>query len=359
MMGARGMLKIVAVFPPPTTGMTHVTKAIAERLSETIDVRRFVVSKTDGKARFWSFRKHLALVRQLTRAIFSDPQKAPVYIVLDAGQGAWGSLVLVLLAKLSGVPLIIHHHVFSYVEAPTLATRSVFAVAPANTLHITLCPCMADKLKRLYGDSVRTSVLSNAAFIAPSEARRSPARALNSVGFLGNITREKGILLFLETMRVLEDRDITLSAIIAGPISDVEIRSEVDAFIAEAPERRSYRGPVYGEDKAAFYQDIDALLFPSQYRNEAQPVTIYEALAVGCPVLATDRGCIPDQLPSEWVFDQECFVASAGIAISGWVRRHENFGQATRLAEQFYSDACREASRSLASLVSVIKKANK
>ncbi|WP_270373789.1 glycosyltransferase family 4 protein [Marinicauda sp. Alg238-R41] len=344
------MLKIVAVFPPPTTGMTHVTKAIAERLSETIDVRRFVVSKTDGKARFWSFRKHLALLRQLTRAIFSDPQKAPVYIVLDAGQGAWGSLVLVLLAKLNGVPLIIHHHVFSYVEASTLATRSVFAVAPAETLHITLCPCMADKLKRLYGDSVRTSVLSNAAFIAPSEAQRSPARALNSVGFLGNITREKGILLFLETMRVLEDRDITLSAIIAGPISDVEIRSEVDAFIAEAPERRSYRGPVYGEDKAAFYQDIDALLFPSQYRNEAQPVTIYEALAVGCPVLATDRGCIPDQLPSEWVFDQECFVASAGDLLEIWAKRDGEFEQAANLGCSVWVEAQAMAQKELQAL---------
>lgn len=349
-MGARGMLKIVAVFPPPTTGMTHVTKAIAERLSETIDVRRFVVSKTDGKARFWSFRKHLALVRQLTRAIFSDPQKAPVYIVLDAGQGAWGSLVLVLLARLNGVPLIIHHHVFSYVEAPTLATRFVFAVAPANTLHITLCPCMANKLKRLYGDSVRTSVLSNAAFIAPSEAQRSPARALKSVGFLGNITREKGILLFLETMRVLEDRDITLSAIIAGPISDVEIRSEVDAFIAEAPERRSYRGPVYGEDKAAFYQDIDALLFPSQYRNEAQPVTIYEALAVGCPVLATDRGCIPDQLPSEWVFGQECFVASAGDLLEIWAKRDGEFKQAANLGCSVWVEAQAMAQKELQAL---------
>ena len=52
-----------------------------------------------------------------------------------------------------------------------------------------------------------------------------------------------------------------------------------------------------GDVKVAFYRDIDMFLFPTPWRQEAAPLVIYEALAAGCPVLATDRGLIAEFVP--------------------------------------------------------------
>ena len=57
-------------------------------------------------------------------------------------------------------------------------------------------------------------------------------------------------------------------------------------------------GPLTGEHKLAFYRGIDVFVFPTAFRPEGAPVVIYESLAAGCPVLATDRGQIAEVIPA-------------------------------------------------------------
>ena len=56
-------------------------------------------------------------------------------------------------------------------------------------------------------------------------------------------------------------------------------------------------GPLYGGDKQRFFQRTDLLLFPTRYQNEAEPVTLHEALQAGATVVAASRGCIGGMLP--------------------------------------------------------------
>ncbi len=47
--------------------------------------------------------------------------------------------------------------------------------------------------------------------------------------------------------------------------------------LLEAAGYASYLGPIYGDAKTAFYGNLDVLLFPSNYVNEAEPLVIHEA----------------------------------------------------------------------------------
>ena len=83
--------------------------------------------------------------------------------------------------------------------------------------------------------------------------------------------------------------------------------------------RRSSRlgdplGPVYGDDKAKFFAEIDVLLFPTQYKHESWGIVLNEALAAGVPVITNDRGCssiVVGDRAGLVVPDPAQFVASA------------------------------------------------
>lgn len=350
----RPVVKFVTVLPPPHTGMTAVSAAMEAALREALEVRPFVQRRAPGMSdRAWSFRKHGGLLTAMTRALLSGPRTAPVYVVLDSGGGAWGSALLALMARALGAPLVVHHHVFSYFTAPTTAARLFFRIAGRRALHLTLCGCMGERLREQYGANRTSLALSNPAFVAVAASPR-PRSRLRRLGFLGNVTRDKGVGLFMETVRRLSAQGIALEAQIAGPVHDESLAAEIAAFVAEDPERRAAPGPVYGPAKQAFLDGIDVLLFPSQYVNEAQPVTIYEAMAAGAPVLATDRGCVPEQLPVDWVYPEAEFVAQASARIAAWAAEAETFAEAATGAAELWATALAESRRELEATVTAI-----
>jgi len=53
---------------------------------------------------------------------------------------------------------------------------------------------------------------------------------------------------------------------------------------------------VTGDEKLMELEEADIFILPTTYRNEAQPVSIIEALAYGCVVISTDHRAIPEML---------------------------------------------------------------
>ena len=64
-----------------------------------------------------------------------------------------------------------------------------------------------------------------------------------------------------------------------------------------------YVGPVFGNTKSQFLSSIDLLVFPTRYLNEAQPLIIYEAQAMGVVVSASERGCIAQMISADLRLD--------------------------------------------------------
>jgi glycosyltransferase involved in cell wall biosynthesis len=57
-----------------------------------------------------------------------------------------------------------------------------------------------------------------------------------------------------------------------------------------------YHGMVLGEEKQQFLIEANALILPTYYPWEGQPISIIEALAFCTPVIATPHKGIPDQV---------------------------------------------------------------
>ncbi|WGF87258.1 glycosyltransferase family 4 protein [Marinivivus vitaminiproducens] len=338
----------VGVVPPPVTGMTSVTKAVLERLETGLPIRRHAVSRPGWASnRVWSVYKHVALLRQCVSAALRMGRGDVVYCAMNADIGLYGDWAIASAARLRGARLIVHHHSFSYITDPDARVARFLRIAGPNVVHVMLCHGMRRRFSERYGP-VQAIIVGNDAWTkAAIPVADTPRGTLRTVGFLSNITREKGIDTALACFRALSAAGRDLNFVIAGPAASAEIKRELDAFVAEDPGRRRLAGPVYGAAKTSFFEEIDALVFPTRYRVEADPLVVHESVSRGVPVLATPRGCLPERIGvAEHIGpDDPSFADWAAQKLAAWHTDPDAYRQASAEVLRHISDRDREAER--------------
>jgi glycosyltransferase involved in cell wall biosynthesis len=262
----------------------------------------------------------------ITQAI--RPGQKLLYISTAGGYGKLFELPFLAIARILQFKMYIHHHSFAYLLRRQVLTAISFRIAGKASVHIALCQRMRQRLIDLYDlDPGQIRVLSNSGLMAlPAKQLPSPRTQLHTLGFLGNISDDKGIQDFIAVCEQLQHRGIPFRALIAGPYEQADIAAYVSEAINQLP-GLAYLGPLYDDDKFKFLDSIDLLLFPSKYRNEAEPLVIYEANSRGVHVIATNRGCIPEALRhggGEAVTLTE-FVPHCIHAIQQWQQRPDTF----------------------------------
>jgi glycosyltransferase involved in cell wall biosynthesis len=113
------------------------------------------------------------------------------------------------------------------------------------------------------------------------------------IGHLANLCEEKGVDDFIALCRELKTRNIEFIGKIAGPFSNKTSEILVNASLDEFDEIE-YCGGLYGADKDSFFKSLDAFVFPSKYKNEAEPLVLYEAGQYGVLNIGSRRGCMED-----------------------------------------------------------------
>lgn len=118
-----------------------------------------------------------------------------------------------------------------------------------------------------------------------SRAPRAPDSPVR-VGFIGQVTHEKGVDLLLDAVPEL---GVPARLVVAG-----------SGALDDVVRRRAgvkHLGVVGGESKEAFFADIDVLVVPSRVPDIAGLV-VDEATVRGVPVVASRRGGIPEYVPA-------------------------------------------------------------
>ena len=297
------MIIVVGPLPPPVHGASLVTQRVAERLAaDNLSVVLCDTSPGNSAGGLQHHLKRLVAYVRCSRVVMRRDRKTTgrtaVYISLSGGFGLLYDLVITAIARLKRHRIIFHHHSFSYLTKSSPIMRAIISVAATDQLHIALCPVMATRLHQLYNPRLQTEVISNFAFLgAPEPQNANSDRRLGVIGYLSNISFEKGIDRFLDLMGELRTRGSRLTGRIAGPFADDSVKHYVERRIAEIG-GIEYVGPVFGDNKSRFLSSIDVLVFPTRYLHEAQPLVVYEAQAAGVVVSASDRGCIAEMIPA-------------------------------------------------------------
>lgn len=324
------MLMILAL-PPPFNGQSIVNAKLLEFTraaiapTECVDI---APSSTGGLV------YHLSRMRRVARASRHALQTAQpiLFFSSEAGFGVVYLFVLVLIARARNKTIFLHHHVISYIEKYSLLHSLLIRFAGVGAHHVLLSPKMARKFLERFGNEYKCSIVRNAIFIDPhlrtvGAPRRADAYLAADVviGFIGRLEEQKGFGEFLQICRSLA-AEPRARFIVAGDYRATHYNREIADVREILQDRISFRGFVNGDDKVRFYQDVDVLIFPSKYKNEASPMVCYESLAMGVPVLSSDIGAVSD------IVDESCgqifpigadMVEAMTATLHGYLAREE------------------------------------
>jgi glycosyltransferase involved in cell wall biosynthesis len=299
-LGARVSYDLVAIgpWPPFIVGQSIATAALVRNL-EGGGVRiRAVDTAPRNPGGKWAQR--LSRVPRYVWALFAlaAGRRAPwVYISVDAGIGVYVNILCAALARLRGSRVMAHHHNYSYIAQPSGRMALFCRAAGPDAVHITLCELMGRELRDRYGGAIRQTLeLSNTYTVGVDKGPKTAPPERFTLGHLSNLCVEKGLVTAINCLRLLRRADVDAMLRLAGPATDRKAAAIIEAGKAEFGDALVYDGLLCGAAKDEFYRAISVFLFPTEYRNEAQPLVVLETLAAGTPVVAYGRCCIPRDL---------------------------------------------------------------
>ena len=240
-----------------------------------------------------------------------------VYITVSRSRpGFMRDMAMICIARLRGCRVAIHVHGGNYdvfYRSQPRFWRFLIRHTLRRTQRILV---LSERLRGMFDFDPtlkeRIAVVANSLFFTPNAALRGrrlrPNRPVRLL-FLSNLIQSKGYVEALEAVAILRrTTTIPLKAVFAGrflaspddpaPMPPKEAETRFHEYVAANRLENvvRYAGPVVGEEKRHLLETSDFFLLPTRYFTEGQPVSIIEAMAYGCVVIATDYRAIPDMV---------------------------------------------------------------
>lgn len=113
--------------------------------------------------------------------------------------------------------------------------------------------------------------------------------------FLSNLHKSKGILNFLEAIKLLKSQtSIPFTVNIAGNETSTVKFNDINQFIKDNELKNEIKllGPIHGKEKYSLLSNSTVFVLPTYYKNEAFPISILEAMQYGLATISTPEGGI-------------------------------------------------------------------
>ncbi len=285
------------------------------RLGVTVDIGVFDVQGTDNAELFAASTAvasevhHIRCAGQIDRRAFamvrdclkrrtidvthSHKYKTTFYGMV-AGAGLRTGLITTYHNWLTHTPAL---RLYAAIDK-TLARFNDVAVAVSTPVAQELRKHMPAKRVLQIDNGIDTDIFERQMSVADAKAALGFAPDRPLVGFVGRLSLEKGLPYLLQALQQI---DPTVMTAIVG---EGEMRGELETQIAALGLADRVRLLGNRRDTPRLYSAFDAFVLPST--REAFPMVLLEAMACGCPVVATRVGeveRIVEHGRTGWVID--------------------------------------------------------
>ncbi len=343
--------------PPPIHGMAVTNEAVTRSLEPHADlvvVNTAVPNRVGIPHHLRRIARHIGGLRTVI-ARRGHRGYRTLYLTCPGGLSLWYLLPIAGAARLLAYRIVVHHNTYRYLNEPTVVMRLFVRALGSRGRHVLLSPRMTEQFEAIYKPCQPSLICSNVAFIEdlPVDAmRQTHPQERFRFGYLGSISEEKGLLILRDVLVRARSAGIDAELWLAGKPMTERDRSLLEEIVSGcAPDVRHF-GELAGQEKASFLAALNAFIFPTRYRLEAEPLVIYEAMRAGLPVAVFDRGCIRDQVKSAGlVVAPETDFPAAAIPFLLDLAADEYVARRARAASRARFDAARaigqEQSRTL------------
>ncbi len=308
---------LIAPYAPRGGGMGRIMVYLAEQPSTDGIVFEMVESRGGGAAiaSLWPLARAARRVRQCA----GQSGKVIVHLNMAEGSSVWRKGLLLLLSNRLGLTTVLHLHAADiqtfYDRLPALAQSWVRHVFQRATVCIVLGQPWATWLQAcLQVDRCRIEILRNGVPVPPVfpfTTRRGPMLLV----FLGNLLPRKGLTDLLTALanQTLQNRDWELVVAGGGDASSMQVRARGLGLEG----RVRFTGWLDRPATLALLARAFMLILPSHH--EGLPLVLLEAASVGCPIVTTPVGAIPEVFADE---EHALFVAPGDTdALAGTIGR--------------------------------------
>ena len=291
--------KFLVMFGPsfnPVTGQSFAFNFVAKHLPFNKKIFYFpshvpiLISIWRNIILLWQFLLFFMLNGKNVQCLYITSSRSNLGFIRDFS--------VICIARLWSTPMINHLHGADFRDFRNhsfLRPMIDFAYRKV-ACSIVLSPSMTEQYA-VYPD-MQLKVIPN--FFEPVS---QPTRSRVSEGplkilYLSNIMYSKGIFNLIEAVNLLVNDGYKIRLNIAGHfLSDrfMNLEDTQDRFNASLESNFiSYHGAVFGDEKNDLFLDSDVFCLPTFYPTEAQPISLIEAMSLGCYIITTQHNYICD-----------------------------------------------------------------
>lgn len=303
------MILLLCDLPKPIHGMSLINskmKLAFNKSSQNVIVinscpsfaHHFFGKTTWHLIRFFYFL--FCLLKILIISIPAVHRYKVCYRSINGGSGQFYDVLYLMSLRLFRYDIVVHHHSFAYLRKKNILTKVLFSLAGKKAKHIVLGDSMRIALVTKYAiPESCVLVISNSAFLDAKPKKivsnQNVCKPLIpiKIGHLSNLCTEKGVVTVIEHCKKLYKKGYSIHLHLAGPFANAETEFKVSQLISELS-WVTLHGPLYSKEKDAYFKMLDVFYFPSQYKNEAEPLVLYEAVMNGVYLIGTSLGCMGD-----------------------------------------------------------------
>lgn len=237
------------------------------------------------------FKKMMQAAKAYICFLFRLPHYDIVHVNMASDVSFYRKSVFIRTASAFGKKLVIHQHggnfpEFYEKELSDAGRRRVKRILSMGDAFLVLGTAWKEFFGEIIGRE-KITVLPDAIQIPKWQEKR---RGVHKILFLGRLCREKGIGELLSVIPKLRQRYPNVRLFLGGIWEDEDLKKR-------ALSMREYvtnLGWISGDVKQKYLRECDIFVMPSYF--EGQSVSILEAMANGCGIVASDTGGIPDMI---------------------------------------------------------------